>query len=524
MLRRRFVRPLLVAGTVAALLLPGRWLWGQEEQPVFPDLAALGVPMDQLPQAEALLQAELDKLKAAGEPLTLAELAPPPVPDEENAALVYLEAFAALQVAPPETPALPPLLPPAPVTPGAGGAPPPDENAPAPPPPLPPPGAPPRAGPPPPPPGLPPGGPGLPAAANEEEYVAGNAEALALLEKAAGMPRCRWPQDWTKGQAMVFPYHAPTRQCARLLAAKMRVEARQGQADQALHTCGVSLAMSRAIKSDPLLIASLVSYALTVLPLDGLRSGLGLERLTADGPLPPVVPNPALPSTAACRALYEQLAHVDPASLQKAMLGERAMMLGTFDGLRRDTERAQARLRAEAKGAEWPAPYTLEQGLQVLALDMVAYLRISAETISTTNLAWREARVRLAALDAQVNALPPYCQTAKMLSPPTMFGRIIQKRDQCAAYLSRAQIALALVACHNETGQWPQSLEQLRKVLKWDLPLDPFSGKDFVYQRDGEGWVLYSVGPDLRDDDGAGFPGPRRKDGVITGDLVWRRK
>jgi len=31
---------------------------------------------------------------------------------------------------------------------------------------------------------------------------------------------------------------------------------------------------------------------------------------------------------------------------------------------------------------------------------------------------------------------------------------------------------------------------------------DLFSGKDFVYRRDGEEFTLYSIGPDLKDDGG----------------------
>jgi len=34
------------------------------------------------------------------------------------------------------------------------------------------------------------------------------------------------------------------------------------------------------------------------------------------------------------------------------------------------------------------------------------------------------------------------------------------------------------------------------------LPTDPFSGKPFVYRREGAGFLIYSWGPNLKDDGG----------------------
>lgn len=61
-------------------------------QPLTPEdginLAELGISLEDLASAEEQLEAELEKIKAAGEPLTSEEAAVPPVPDEENAAML----------------------------------------------------------------------------------------------------------------------------------------------------------------------------------------------------------------------------------------------------------------------------------------------------------------------------------------------------------------------------------------------------------------------------------------------------
>jgi len=52
-------------------------------------------------------------------------------------------------------------------------------------------------------------------------------------------------------------------------------------------------------------------------------------------------------------------------------------------------------------------------------------------------------------------------------------------------------------------GQWPAQLEEL---LGPSLPvgqlIDPVSGQLFAYKRMGDGFCLYSVGPNKRDDQG----------------------
>jgi hypothetical protein len=48
------------------------------------------------------------------------------------------------------------------------------------------------------------------------------------------------------------------------------------------------------------------------------------------------------------------------------------------------------------------------------------------------------------------------------------------------------------------------------------VPGDPFGGKDFIYRRRGAGYLLYSVGPNLRDD-GANAPVAEKR----LDDIVW---
>ena len=149
-------------------------------------------------KAGRALEAELQRVRAQGEPLSLREAAPAPVPSSDNAAPVYDRAFQQL-----------PRL----------------EKAPA------------------------ADGPAARRLVREDEQIisrfasddarqwrgvslrqvrqalAGTEAALALARQAAAMPRCGFPVDWEAGAAALFPHYPRLRTLSQLLAAHAIVAA-----------------------------------------------------------------------------------------------------------------------------------------------------------------------------------------------------------------------------------------------------------------------------------------------------------
>jgi hypothetical protein len=68
--------------------------------------------------------------------------------------------------------------------------------------------------------------------------------------------------------------------------------------------------------------------------------------------------------------------------------------------------------------------------------------------------------------------------------------------------LSLAQLASALAVYRADEGAYPEKLEALVPGVLHQLPTDLFHGKPFIYRRDGEGYLLYSAGPNGVDDGG----------------------
>lgn len=71
--------------------------------------------------------------------------------------------------------------------------------------------------------------------------------------------------------------------------------------------------------------------------------------------------------------------------------------------------------------------------------------------------------------------------------------------------MGAAQLAAAASLYRAQRGSFPATLEDLAAVLP-DPPRDPFTGTPYRYRREGEGFVIYSVGRNGVDDGGATEP------------------
>jgi hypothetical protein len=73
--------------------------------------------------------------------------------------------------------------------------------------------------------------------------------------------------------------------------------------------------------------------------------------------------------------------------------------------------------------------------------------------------------------------------------------------------------ALWLAVYRQEQGRYPASLQELVPAYLPEVPLDVYDGQPLRYQRRGDGFVLYSIGPDGQDNGGADLSG---REGDIT--------
>jgi hypothetical protein len=81
-------------------------------------------------------------------------------------------------------------------------------------------------------------------------------------------------------------------------------------------------------------------------------------------------------------------------------------------------------------------------------------------------------------------------------------GELQVNEDQVKMSYEIEMLAVALACFHAEQGRWPAELKELCPSLLKAIPPDRFSEKPLIYRPGEKGYLLYSVGRNLRDDGG----------------------
>lgn len=426
------------------------------------------------------LEAKLAALRAQGMPVTMIEAAPEPVPDDQNAAILYQQVFQ-VQFGPVSSY-------------GSGRS----------------------------------IGGGLTGAEEEilDRYRAESdgqltaqvrdilsrpavQQDLETLRRASRRPHSVFPVNWEEGFSVLFPHMAKFREATRIIALQTALAANEGDIDEALNWCEVSLRMSEHVASEPTLIAHLVAIAMQAITFAPMKQFL------AEAPVPP-----------ATASRFEQyLREIDMyESFTNAMIGERAMGCDAFDmayGQPLDRRYLLSGYGVTDMPGPLEALYLSSLGRPLQRMDQMIYLDYMGEGIQVTKLPTRTAEPKLNALATDLSKLPAWQGIfTKILFP--IFARACQKRDQAVAEIDLCRIVLALKVHEYEHGRYPDSLQQLQQTLDWQLPQDPFSGQDFVYQLQGEGFKLYGIGPNMIDDGGRSERDAQgRWRGREQTDMVW---
>jgi hypothetical protein len=421
------------------------------------------------------LEAELAKLKAEGKPLMLQDLVPAPVPERENAAIRYQKVFQVRFDRPP---------------PNADGV----EFA------------------------------GLSREdwATVERFVKNpddrlrhrvaellgrpeTREALETLRLGSTKPHCLFPIRWQDLYAALLPHLSKFRQAAQAFAARALVSADERRVDEALADCETVLRMSGHVSGEPILISQSVGYAMQAVAFDAL------EVILDHTPLPPnagdrldsCLRQVDLRKSFAAALDSERCGLNSLFPMVAGRPGELASILGGVSGVS-SVQRALLWL------------YATPLGQPVRKADQLAALRIISRSVAAADWPYYRSSRQLGALDDEVHSLPRYLVLTLVAVP--ILRPAQAKRDELLARIGLCRVVLALKQHRQEHGSYPANLGDLQQAPGRTLPQDPFAGRAFRYRRQKDGFLLYSVGPNLKDDGGVGPP-PRAG---LEGDLVWQ--
>lgn len=330
-------------------------------------------------------------------------------------------------------------------------------------------------------------------------------QALVTIRQASEREKCAFPVNWGAGPAALFPHYAKMRQAARWLSAKSKLCAHDGQIDEALQWAHVSLRMSEHVAQDPILIGQLVAIA-----CQSIACTQAQETLNAGAPSPEMA-----------REMIAYLRTIDMRTpFRNSLSGERAMGLDWFEIAREEGRAAMAGYLGDRDGFSlWgalEALYGSAAGRPFVANDEIIYLQTMHDQIEILESA--PVQVRAQRANELEESIPRIAILSRMIC--AVFGRAADKRDQSISNLDLFEIALAADVYHTERGEWPANLQALQDTLSYGLPQDPFASAPYHYRREKNGFVVWSVGNDLDDDGGHGQrdPGYNRD----NCDIVWR--
>jgi hypothetical protein len=330
--------------------------------------------------------------------------------------------------------------------------------------------------------------------------------ALRQADRAARMDKPDWQvllKLKTDGIGLLIPDVAKIRQLAADLKDRFHDEAVRGHFDDALYTAKTMFALSRHMGEHPTLIGYLVAIAMAQITI---------------GPLEEMLEQPGCPN------LYWALTNLpDPLiSLNKCMEGERVLILGEFRrwGLDDKAPMSVGQINKLIKGFDklqglanekssnsdrgaqgWLSARTRDEKLVEAARRRLVEYGIAEERVARFPASQvilldekREYEVRrdeeMKLMNLPTWQVETLTARAKPNKEPALFAILVpalqkvrqaQGRLEQRIALLRHVEALRLYAAEQD-GKLPEKLSDIAVPL----PVDPFTGKPFVYQVEGE--------------------------------------
>lgn len=292
--------------------------------------------------------------------------------------------------------------------------------------------------------------------------------ALTLLQLAASMPGYYVKVDYLKGE---LPRLIPYKNAAGLLALDARCKAGNREIDASLKNIAAIRLMAAQIKDTPAIIAVIMAAAVQQ---TGTRT---VENILSEGePIPAGVVGKPIDDSV---GLHEAFIH--------ALRMNEALMAFTSTQLSIHSIDWWIPL-----GDLWYRPLFLYDELTAAREIILDAHTIAAKPYYKSVEDWKRWEKSAKSARGIITAVPvPF------------YGRGIEIKILAAeAGVGLTNLAFATSAYQADHDAYPDSLEVLTPNYISHIPTDPFSGKPLKMTSVEGGLILYSVGPDLRDDGG----------------------
>ena len=310
-----------------------------------------------------------------------------------------------------------------------------------------------------------------------------NRRVLDLMVESSKRTCFRY-QDWSRpAYEATFLGAVNLIQATRLLAVDAVLRADDGDIRRALDQCLAGMSFNRLLLDEPFLIKGLIALADMKICL------IALNRIMSGRDVPPDV----------LTAWTEEL---DPLAWRqrfaRILPGERAFALEAgLDLVRGNPEATRAFTETRFLDRLWT---WLTRPM--IKSELIWVQRHYEGLKDVPTLSYYQIRERLEEHGRQINLLPWYSRVIGGLLPD--YQSTFMKEATLEAMMLATKAGLACKIYKNKTGSYPERLEALVPEYLSEVPVDPFTGKPFVFRLSDDEILIYSLGSNGKDDAGRG--------------------
>lgn len=308
-------------------------------------------------------------------------------------------------------------------------------------------------------------------------------------------PRCQFELELDKGFAMPLPHLSPFTDAAKLFALRMRAHLVLGDSAAACADFRSGLQAYRALREEPTLISGLVRTSTLSLVLQAVGDGLR-ERGWGEAELKQI------DADLVALAVWQDF--------RRAYASERAGGNWMYNLLANASPQERSRFFSQAT-----APFGGPNRLMV-----VIPKRVFRDNQLRANCYFDELDARVSAdggrydpdlptpsdAESMTGFLDPYYFFLCRVSLP-VFSEVINRYVRLQTQLDQTRLAIALERFRLARGAYPETLPELVPEFIAEVPVDTYSRQPMIYRRqEGGTFLLYGVGKDRKDYGGAVDP------------------
>ena len=321
------------------------------------------------------------------------------------------------------------------------------------------------------------------------QYIADNNEALERLHAGAAIQHCRYPVDLSAGFETLLPDLSEIRAGIFLLKLEAVLHTENGDSESAIRSIKSCFGIARSLAREPITVSQLVRSACQNVAATTTEYCINRIEFTDEQLL----------------ELIESVQNSERISdMTCAFVGERCNGISFF--------KAPGSVDPDLIGGVPFRPIlALYKAIGMADSDAIIYLDLMEEYIKIGQLPVHQRQEAVKAVETRFQSTSRVHVLFYVIMPA--LARITTIDTRNIAQLCTTRVGLAIERYRLATGKLPDALAELVPNYLDAVPRDPFDGTELRYKKLETGFVVYSIGEDLIDDDGKERPAGKKEKG-----------